>query len=106
VTAARTAAPGTSPVDALTPDGTSTATTGRRLAFISSIIRAASSRGASRRPMPRSASTITSGSPRSPTPSTTCTSRRASRSTRAHTLPSPPLLPPPHTTVTRPGKLR
>src|ERR1044072_1173795 len=44
VAAARTAAPGPSPVDAFTPEGTSTATTGRPLAFTSSIIPAASSR--------------------------------------------------------------
>src|SRR5262249_3550647 len=104
VAAARTAAPGVSPVEATTPDGTSTATTGFPEPLIRSIIRATSSRGASRRPMPSRASTITSGSPSSPNPSTTATSRPRSRSTRAHTRPSPPLFPPPQTTATRPGK--
>ena len=47
VAVARTATPGTSPVEASTPDGTSIATIGRPHALISSIIRAASSRGAS-----------------------------------------------------------
>jgi hypothetical protein len=66
VAVARIAAPGTSPVEASTPEGTSTETTGFPLALISSIIRAASSRGSLRRPIPSSASTITSGSPGSP----------------------------------------
>ena len=52
VAVARTAAPATSPVEALTPDGTSTATTGRAAALISSIIRAASSRGGAVEPDP------------------------------------------------------
>ena len=63
--------PATSPVDALTPEGTSTATTGAPARVDRSISRAASSRGSPWKPVPRSASTITSGSPSSPTPSTT-----------------------------------
>ena len=80
-------------MEALTPEGTSTATTGTPAALMRSIMRATSSRGASWSPIPSSASTITSGSPSSPKPSTSTTSRPHSRSTRAQTRPSPPLLP-------------
>src|SRR5437762_689848 len=61
VTSARTAAPATSPVDAFTPDGMSTATTGAPAPLIRSISAAVSSRGAPFIPVPSSASTIRSG---------------------------------------------
>jgi hypothetical protein len=54
VASARTAAPAISPVEALTPEGTSTETTGRPEALICSIIRVTSSRGASFKPVPSS----------------------------------------------------
>ena len=60
VSAAWTAAPATSPVDAFTPEGTSTETTGSPAALICSICRAVSGRGSSRKPVPKSASTMTS----------------------------------------------
>ena len=55
-----TAAPATSPVEASTPEGRSTATTGVPQALIRSIIAAASGRGAPWNPVPKSASITTS----------------------------------------------
>ena len=66
VSSAWTAAPATSPVEASTPEGMSTATIGAPSAFIASINVAASGRGSPRKPVPKSPSTITSGLPRSP----------------------------------------
>ena len=99
-----TAAPATSPVEASTPDGRSTATIAASEAFIASISPTASGRGAPVNPVPKSASTITSGVPTSVSPalaSTSRTSRPASSRYRAATRPSPPLFPPPQTTVIR-----
>ncbi len=61
VTSARTAAPATSPVDASTPDGMSTATTGTPPPLICSMSAEVSSRGAPFIPVPSSASMMTSG---------------------------------------------
>ena len=61
-------------------------------------------RGSPENPVPKSASTITSGSPRSRSPafaSTIRVSRPASSSRRAVTRPSPPFEPPPQTSVQR-----
>jgi hypothetical protein len=104
VAAASTTTPATSPVDASTPDGTSTATTAAPEPLICSISFAAGTRGSPRKPVPNSASTTTPGEPRSFSSSsgfasTTRTSRPAARSRRAATLPSPPLLPEPQTIV-------
>ena len=125
VRAASTAGPATVPVDASTPDGRSTATIGTSAAFISTIARAASGRGAPENPVPNSASTTRSAGPGSSanaTPSRfararltaaspvtfssapssrTTQSRRARASSRATTSPSPPLAPVPHQTATR-----
>ena len=60
VTVARTASPATSPVDASTPEGTSTETTGAAAALIRWIVAAASARGSPWKPVPNSASMITS----------------------------------------------
>ena len=60
VTSASTAGPATSPVEASTPDGTSSERTGAPRELISSMWRAASARGAPRKPVPKSASTTTS----------------------------------------------
>ena len=91
VTAARTAARATSPVEASTPEGRSTETIGRPAAFIASISRAASARGSPWNPVPKSASITTS-------PSSPSSARRpAERSTSSATSPSPPFLPFPHT---------
>ena len=57
VTAARTASPSTSPVEALTPEGTSQATTGASCALIAAIAEASGSRGTPSKPVPSSAST-------------------------------------------------
>ncbi len=88
---ADTAAPGTSPVDAFTPEGMSTATTGAADSLIASIWRAASSRGSPWKPVPKRASTITSASP------SDRSSQPFERSSSAAILPSPPLAPPPVT---------
>ena len=56
VSVALTAAPATSPVEASTPEGRSTATTGSPQALIRSISAAASGRGAPWKPVPNSAS--------------------------------------------------
>ncbi len=94
VTSASTATPAISPVEASTPDGTSTATTGASAAFIRAISSAASGRGSPWNPVPKSASTTTSYPATSFVSSATCP---ASRRTRAATRPSPPFEPPPHT---------
>ena len=97
VSSARTAAPATSPVEASTPDGTSTATTGTPAPFIRSINSAAARRGAPWNPVPKSASTIKWA----PSTSSSAASRPAWRSTRAAIRPSPPFAPPPHTHAIR-----
>ena len=129
VAIASTASPSTCPVEALTPLGTSAATTRALAALIAVITLSAGLRGAPSKPVPSSASTITcaplrasssngSGagpdsrpsisfaSPCSHSPghtSRTSTWRPAWRSRRAATSPSPPLLPLPQTTTTRPA---
>ena len=99
VAAARTAAPRTSPVEASTPDGTSTATTSPVICAMSA---AASGRGSPLNPVPKSASTTTSagGTSAPATASTTETVRPAASSMRAAIRPSPPFEPRPHTTAT------
>ena len=126
VSVAWTPAPATRPVDASTPDGTSTETTGTPSAPSASIRAAASPRGAPENPVPKSASTTTSAPPSSSAAtgtsssrararqvcaspdtfssgpvSTTHASRPASRSRRAATNPSPPFAPVPHQTPIR-----
>jgi hypothetical protein len=59
VTAARTASPSISPVEAFTPDGTSQATTGASCSLIAAIADATGSRGSPSKPVPSSASTTT-----------------------------------------------
>ena len=131
VTAAYTASPDTAPVDASTPLGTSTLTTGAPAPLSCAIASATAPRAAPSNPVPSSASTSTlarasvSGAKLSATGagprrrsrltrasppissaaavSRTATSRPASRSRRATTSPSPPLLPLPHTTATAPS---
>ena len=98
VNAALTARPETSPVDASTPDGTSTDTTGAPESLMRSIRAAASARGVPWKPVPKRASTTTSAPS---TASVSTASRPASRRTRAATLPSPPFEPPPQTTANR-----
>ena len=98
VSAASTAAAAISPVDASTPDGTSTATTGTPAALIRAIVAAASSRGSPRKPVPKSASTITSACS---TAVVSTASRPSSRRIRAAIRPSPPFEPPPQTTAMR-----
>ena len=98
VSVARTAAPPTSPVDASTPDGTSTETTGAPAALTRSIVAAASSRGSPWNPVPKSASTITSACS---TAVVSTASRPSSRRIRAAIRPSPPFEPPPQTTAIR-----
>jgi hypothetical protein len=98
VTSARTAAEVTSPVEAFTPEGTSTAMTGLPAALIDSISAAASGRGSPLKPVPKSASTITSADAKSPDSSA---SRPASRSRRSAMRPSPPFAPPPQTPTNR-----
>ena len=88
VTSAQTAAPATSPVDAFTPDGMSTASTGATALLICSISRVASSRGAPFSPVPRSASITTSGC-------SSTISRPCERRISAAIWPSPPFAPPP-----------
>ena len=132
VTSARTAAPATSPFEAFTPLGTSTATTGQAARLSCAIAPATGSRGSPSNPVPKSASTATSAPSRAPAASgrgagpgrrsrlaaasprnssggavsMTSTSRPCSRSRRAATRPSPPLLPFPHTTATVPAGAR
>ena len=98
VTSAVTAAPAISPVEASTPDGRSTESTGRPLSPIRSISAAASGRGAPWKPVPKSASTTTSAPERS---SVSSASRPASRRRRAAIRPSPPFAPLPQTTAKR-----
>jgi hypothetical protein len=99
VRSACTAAPLISPVDASTPEGRSTETTGAGVAFIRSISSAAAGRGSPLKPVPKSASTTTSYvSSSSAASSATCP---ASRSSRAATRPSPPFEPPPQTHANR-----
>src|ERR687896_208985 len=57
VAVARTASPSTSPVDALTPDGTSQATTRASCALMAAIAEASGSRGEPSKPVPSRAST-------------------------------------------------
>ena len=134
VTWAWTALPATSPVDASTPLGTSQANTsaGPAAALMAAIAARAASRGSPSKPVPRMASTtpaaprsaassngraagsgrrsrLACASPRSSSASdrsSTSTSRPDSRSNRATTSPSPPLLPLPTTTTTRPSGRR
>ena len=139
VIVARTALAQTAPVEASTPLGTSTLTTGAPEAFAASIASATVPRGSPAKPVPSSASTIANGvrrpllstSPRDAVPESICkggspgrrrrfsrasplnsssgpavsttTSRPASRSRRAATSPSPPLLPLPQSTATGPS---
>ena len=126
VTSAATAIPSTSPLEALTPDAMSVATTGASASFIASIAEAAGSRGVPAKPVPKIASMTTpapsiaaGSSPGSdlPRPARTLgvgpgvvgelVARReqqrihlkpVSRRARAATSPSPPLLPLPQTT--------
>ena len=98
VRSASTAAPATSPVEASTPEGTSTATTGRPQALMRSIVFTASGRGSPWKPVPKSASITTSAPTGS---SVSSASRPASRNTRAAIFPSPPFEPPPQTTAKR-----
>ena len=102
VTSALTAAPSTSPVDAFTPDGMSTASTGAPAALIRSIVAAASARGAPRNPVPSSASMTRSA------PLLDLLSPCSSTRMRAAILPSPPFAPPPAKSAKRraSGKLR
>ena len=117
-------------MEAFTPDGTSQATTGTPASLIAAIAPATGSRGAPSNPVPSIASTtapdplslaaskgsggapgsrprFARASPRSSAGSpseSTSTSRPSSRRMRAHTSPSPPLLPFPATTrIGRPG---
>ena len=125
VSAASTAAPATLPVEASTPEGRSTETTGTLPAFSSPIASSASGRGFPAKPVPKRASTARSAAPCSATkgtpascarPSTTAASpatfssapsRRtagslpARRSSVATTSPSPPFAPVPHQTAIR-----
>jgi hypothetical protein len=78
------------PVDASTPEGTSTERIGAPDAFVASITAAASSRGSPRKPVPKRASTTTSAPAGSLVSSA---SRPASRRIRAAIRPSPPLAP-------------
>jgi hypothetical protein len=96
VTSAATAAPAISPVEASTPDGTSTATIGTGDALMRSIVSAASSRGAPWKPVPNSASMTTSAPS-----SSSLVSRPASASTRNAMRPSPPFAPLPQTAAIR-----
>src|SRR5918999_1500570 len=59
VAVARTASPSTSPVDALTPEGTSQATTGASCALMAAMAEASGSRGEPSKPVPSRASTTT-----------------------------------------------
>ena len=98
VSAARTAGPATSPVEASTPEGTSTATTGRPAALMRSISAAASGRGAPRKPVPKSASTITSA-PSTSSVSSALEALLAQDPCRDPAV--PPFEPPPQTTAKR-----
>ena len=75
VSSAATAAPATVPSDASTPEGMSSATTGRPAALIDSISVVAAGRGAPLNPVPNSAS-ITTSAPRSVRRSCACDGRR------------------------------
>ena len=127
-----TAGPATSPVLASTPDGTSAAITGARAASSSSMTLSAGSRGEPELPVPSRQSTITCALFSRPASkcagagpgsflscfcasspihsgghtSMTSTSRPAWRSSRAATIPSPPLLPLPQTIAIRPAGAR
>jgi hypothetical protein len=124
VARARTASPSTSPVEAFTPLGTSAATT--VWPSIAAIASAAAPRTAPSKPVPRIASTTTTAPSSAPalngsvstrlafTAASPCssagsasnrqrTSRHCSRSSRAATSPSPPLLPLPHTIAIGPS---
>ena len=129
VASARTAAPSTSPVEALTPLGTSAAITRARAELIARMTASAGSRGLPSKPVPSTASTIAcafwrrsgwNGTGAGPGRTLTCacasspihsgghtastsTSRPAWRSRRAATSPSPPLLPLPQTIGDAPG---
>jgi hypothetical protein len=118
------AGPSTSPVDALTPEGTSAATTGASAALIAAITPARGSRTAPSKPVPSNASTMApqpasaagsngrGGAPgrrsrfvrgtparsSSAIGAMTSTSCPASLRRRAEIRPSPPLLPGPTTT--------
>ena len=131
VAAARTAAPATSPVEASTPLGTSAATTGapagvdrldRAAAPARAARRRSPCRASRRRPRPRRPARrarTARARPRSRSrfaarvaaqlrgrAAARRTSRPASRSRRAATSPSPPLLPLPQTTATGPPSAR
>ncbi len=127
VTVARacTADPSTLPVEASTPEGRSTDTTGTPAAFTSAITRAASDRGFPLNPVPKSASTTTSAGVCSSTKATPASRARASMtaespaifsseptmraterlparaSSAATRSPSPPFAPVPQTTAAR-----
>jgi hypothetical protein len=96
VASAWTTAPTISPVDAFTPEGTSTEITGTPAERIASIDRAASSRGSPWKPVPKMASMTTSacgsGAP---------TSTTSAPSFAAAIRPSPPFAPLPQTATTR-----
>jgi hypothetical protein len=98
VTVVRVDDSGDLPVEASTPDGRSTDTTGFSAPFIRPISAAASARGSPWNPVPKSASTTTSYPSRS---SVSSASSPASRRTRAATRPSPPFEPPPQTHAKR-----
>ena len=100
VTVAWTHAPATSPVEAFTPEGRSTATTGLPAALIASIVRAASSRGSPWKPVPKSASMTTSAS-RIGASSDERAIFAADSSTSSAIRPSPPFAPPPQTATKR-----
>ena len=130
VRSAFTAAPSTSPLEALTPEAMSAATTGAPQPLIASIAAAAGSRGSPEKPVPKTASTTTpaSDSAAESSPASTWRAPAGSRSrfaaassessaaghssrvstsnpvwarARAATSPSPPLLPFPQTTAAR-----
>ena len=125
VTLACTADPSTLPVEASTPEGRSTATTGTPAALTSAITRIASGRGLPRNPVPKSASTTTSAGVCSSTkatpaslarpsmtaespaifssdPTMRTTDRLPARASSAATRrPSPPFAPVPQHTATR-----
>src|SRR5437763_8215317 len=98
VTVASTHAPATSPVEASTPEGRSTETTGTPAPLIASTLCAASSRGSPWKPVPKSASRITSAPS---TPSLTTASRPAAAITSTAIRPSPPFAPLPQTATNR-----
>ena len=123
VRSAVTAAPATTPVEASTPEGTSTETTGTPSSRIWPMWAAASRRATPENPVPKIASTTTSGAEAASTNGTpalraresisaaspwifssgpartTSAWRPALRTSRAITNPSPPFAPAPHQTV-------